>query len=73
MGDDRFKVTVVLSAEVPIVGTDNRLHNVHRVTIMVGHFGPYSRDFSGADDNPNTIRAWMSQKQSEVQSLTTAL
>jgi hypothetical protein len=51
--------------EVPTTGPRGNLTNVLRVTIKVGDFGPFTKDFS-KDTSADVVKQWAAQKQADV-------
>lgn len=61
-------VMTLLYAEVPIVTIRGNLDNALRVTIKVGTYGPFTRDFP-KDTAAEVVKQWMAEKQAAVQAV----
>jgi hypothetical protein len=67
-----FTVTVQNVQHVPAMGSDLRLRQITRVSILVGSYGPFTKDFPPGQDSPDQINAWKLIKQQEIQAIAPA-
>ncbi len=70
MADDGYAVVVQQIAHVPMASATGGLVNVTRVTIKVGSYGPFSKDFAAGQDSTEIINAWKLQQVQQVKLLT---
>jgi hypothetical protein len=52
------------------VGSDLKITRWTRVTILVGDFGPFTKDFAQGQDTPDDINAWKLQQQQAIHTIT---
>ena len=64
-----YTIQVTGFTHVPIIGNDMRIVRATRVSILVGAFGPFTRDFMPPDDTTEHINAWKMQQQQAVQAV----
>jgi hypothetical protein len=63
-------VRVISITHVPLVGSDLKITRWTRVTILVGDFGPFTKDFAQGQDTPDDINAWKLQQQQAIHTIT---
>lgn len=63
---DKFAITLISFLHIPQIGINNAIKNVTRVTILVGGYGPFSKDFPQGEDSIENINAWKMQQQQQV-------
>lgn len=63
-----LQVMYLVYGEVPAVGPRGNLANVLRVTVKIGDYGPFTKDFA-PDTEPAVVQQWVSSKQAAVQAV----
>lgn len=66
-----YTVTVLDYKHYPVAdGITGNITSSTRVTIKVGNFGPFTKDFPAGQDSPEIIQAWKADQQRQVQVVT---
>lgn len=65
-----YTIRVLGFEHIPQTDQFNRINSVTRVRIMVGNYGPFTKDFAKGEDGVDAIQAWKQQMVSQVQSIT---
>jgi hypothetical protein len=65
-----LEVKVQNVQHVPAVDSNLRLRQVTRVTITVGGYGPFTKDFPPGEDSVDAINAWKLSKAQDVHNIT---
>lgn len=63
---DDFTIKLLSLQHVPVVGINNQWAHITRVSIMVGPYGPFTKDFAAGADSPEAVNAW---KQTQAQNV----
>lgn len=66
-----LQVRVISITHVPLAGNDLKISYWTRVSILVGSFGPFTKDFPQGQDSPDEVNAWKLQQQQAVHNIST--
>jgi hypothetical protein len=64
-----MEVRVISVQHVPSVDSLLRIRQITRVTITVGGYGPFTKDFVPPDDTVDNINAWKLSKAQDVHNI----
>ena len=67
---DKYKVTTQFYGHVPFATSGGAIGQRTRLTIMIGEYGPFSRDFEPGEDSTEALNAWIQQQVQNVRTIT---
>jgi hypothetical protein len=69
MADLDFTVRLRSLTTATAVDVQGKFYTVKRVAIMVGPYGPITKDFKPGEDTPELINQWKVEQQAQVRAI----